>query len=497
MSESPAASVPPRLLAPVRWPVRADFPGWFPPMLVKELRQGLRTRGFIGSFVVFHLVMVIAFVWTIEITDASGLRGAFNSLNGFFWTLLGAILLLIGPMRAVNSLREEIDHRTLDLLVLSRLSAWRIVLGKWGSLLAQLGLIVLTALPYGVLRYFFGSVDLAGDLRILGGMFFASAVLCAAGTWASTLPKVFRVIIPIALVLSFQGLGVSRVLSSAASGRASSPFPTFSSGSWSQVVFGLVVLTLFLLLSVRRLAPPAENHSLMSRLLALGVLLLGGLLGGSGRMQPEHAFAFILMMVVIAIELSEDRLPMSVHLPDWLRRNRAGRAVGLALLPGWPSAAIFMAAVLGGLALLVLAGGQALRIDVGRAAWVLVLGWQALVAPALIVSFLPRHSSMRLGSGGYFAIQGMFGIISIVAATSNLATLATGNALEWLSHVLPMSSFWLGLTIVSKRAFTGGELAGQLLALAVVLWLCWRQSLLYRESLARIRRGPDVPASAP
>ena len=497
MSESAATALPPRL-APARWPDRADFPTWLPPMLVKELRQGLRTRGFIGSFVFFHLVMVIAFVWTIEITAASGLRGAFNSLNGFFWTLLGAVLLLSGPLRAVGSLRDEIDHRTLDLLVLTRLSVWRIVLGKWFALLAQLTLIVLTALPYGVIRYFFGSVDLAGDLRLVAGMFFGSAVLCAAGIWVSTMPKMFRVLIPIGLVFFVQGTVFSRAFSGGAF--RSGPFAALATGSWSQLMFGLVVLVLFLLLAVRRLAPPAENHSLLSRLLALGILVLGALLGGSGRFQPEHAFGFIVMMVVIAIELSEDRLPMSVHLPTWLQRRRAGRVAGLALLPGWPSASIFVAIVLGALALLLLAGGQALRVDVGRAAWVLTLAWPMLVAPALLVSFLPAHSSMRLGSGGYFVIQGLFGIISIISSTSNVTGLTNNTAvnatLEWLSHVLPMSSFWLGLSIIGRRNFTGGEIAGQLVVLGVILWLAWRQSRGYREALARIRRGAVTPPPA-
>lgn len=494
------ATVPPAPV-PVRWIARADFPTWLPPMLVKELRQGLRTRGFIGSLIVFHLIMVIAFASTLEITTASGLRGAFNSLNGFYWTLLGVILFLVGPVRAINSLRQEIDQHTVDLLVLTRLSAWRIVLGKWGSLLAQLGLIVLTALPYGVMRYFFGSVDLLGDLRTIAVMFFVGAVLCAAGLWASTLPKIFRVILPIMLVLLFQSFGVARVMSTAAGTRPGGPFIGMMTGSWSQLLFGVIALVLFLLLSVRRLAPPAENHSLSSRLLALGIFVLGLVLGGTGRLAPEHAFGFFLMMLVIAIEVSEDRLPLSVHLPAWARRHVAGRAVALTLLPGWPSAAVFIAGVFAVLAAVALLGGFALRLNGARVAWVFVLAWQALVAPALIMSFLPRQSSMRLGSGGYFVIQGLFGIISIIAVNAGMASLtqnrALGDALEWFSHLLPMSSFWIGASIAGKRDFTAGEIAGQAAALAVVLWLCWRQSRPYREALARIRRGPAGPPSAP
>ena len=52
---APAAAAP---VAPAASIVARDFPGWLPPMLVKELRQGLRTRGFVSTLVGFQAVKV-------------------------------------------------------------------------------------------------------------------------------------------------------------------------------------------------------------------------------------------------------------------------------------------------------------------------------------------------------------------------------------------------------------------------------------------------------
>ena len=42
-----------------------DFPTWVPAVLVKELRQGLHTRGFFAIVVLFHAVMVVAMTTTV------------------------------------------------------------------------------------------------------------------------------------------------------------------------------------------------------------------------------------------------------------------------------------------------------------------------------------------------------------------------------------------------------------------------------------------------
>src|SRR3954469_2638167 len=118
----------PASAAPLPVPVkRGDFPTWLPAMLVKELRQGLRTRGFVGAFIVFQVIMVLLMVGTVfGSIFGSGMPQAViaNTITNFFWSLLGAQLLIATPARALGTLQVELDSRGLDLLVLTRLTAW-------------------------------------------------------------------------------------------------------------------------------------------------------------------------------------------------------------------------------------------------------------------------------------------------------------------------------------------------------------------------------------
>ena len=74
---------------------------------------------------------------------------------------------------------EETRANTFDLVQLTRLTAFRITLGKWLALVAQTALLVAALLPYAVLRHYFGGVDVITDLVIIAHLMMASFVLTA------------------------------------------------------------------------------------------------------------------------------------------------------------------------------------------------------------------------------------------------------------------------------------------------------------------------------
>jgi hypothetical protein len=484
-----AATLPPAASAPA--PAFVDFPDWLPPMLVKELRQGLRARGFVTLFVVFHVVAVLAFWWTLEINSASGSREILNYLNGLFWGLVNLVLLLALPWRGLSGLRSEMDGRTLDLLMLTRLTAWRIVLGKWVALSAQAVLFLLTLLPYGVVRYFFGSVDLLGDLALVGTLLMASFALTAATLWVSTLPKIIRILVPVVMVFSAQGFGmatITRMTMMSRPGVTMSParFPPLMDG-WG-VLVTILLITVCLGLAVRRLAPPAENHSQWARGLLLALLLLAAPVSWFAPHLSLVQLGFMAAVFVGALEMSRDCLPMAVHWRPWRARGRWGALVGRLALPGWPSAALFAAVALALIAVFQLAMP---RMGMPGAnpvlfAWRMVLAWQALVLPAVLLSFLPESSSLRLGGGGYFVVQGLFGIMSVLSATNGATLFASTELvrlLDTLCQILPVSSFWL-TGVKLKTGIGTGHIVGQAIMLVLLAWLVRRQSALYWRQLA-------------
>src|SRR4051812_36487155 len=252
----------PSIVPPPLPVARGDFPTWLPAMLVKELRQGLRTRGFVGAFIIFQVIMALLMVGTVfgSMFGNSMSRSIMaTTITGFFWTLLGAQMLLSTPARALGTLQAELDSRALDLLVLTRLTAWRIVLGKWGSLMAQSLLLLVAMLPYGIVRYFMGSVNLMEDAQIGASMIAGCALLTAAGLACSGLPKIVRVLVPIALIFGFQIVRPLMMIVTGGRSISGSPFGGMGGGvAWVWWFNGALVMGIFLVTAVRRIAPPAE-----------------------------------------------------------------------------------------------------------------------------------------------------------------------------------------------------------------------------------------------
>ena len=131
----------------------------------------------------------------------------FGFLNWLFWFMISVPLLFVMPMLGFGALHAEMKARTLELVFLTRLSAWRIVAGKWAALMAETLLLVCSILPYVMLRYFLGGVDILEDLQGLFFLVVASAILTAATLAMSPYEsKLLRALFILALTFFFQSL---------------------------------------------------------------------------------------------------------------------------------------------------------------------------------------------------------------------------------------------------------------------------------------------------
>lgn len=438
-------------------------------MLVKELRQGLRARGFVGTLVAFQVIMTLATVFAIA--GGSG-SVSFNTLQGAYWTMLNVQLLVITPARALAGLQAELDARSVDLLLLTRLTAWRIVLGKWISLLVQAALLILAMLPYGVARYFFGSVDLAGEAKLIALLFAGAAVLTAAALWSSAMPKIGRVALGLALLFFWGQANFGSVAMMFFSGRPTGPGPTFAptgTALWIVVYDGFLLLALCLVGAVRRLAPRAENQAPIMRLLPLLALVpvpFVGLRMGTGQLFS----AAILLAFVAVMELARLEEPMPGHWRTWARRGWWGRILGRFVQPGWASALEWLYA-LGALAIL---GGLATD-DARRTAHLTILAVTALVFPALMLTWMSAAFTQR--TAGYILVLGGASLIAAVGAAS--ASVYRMNQLADITLlILPISSFWSAL---SNRTTPTTIVWGVQMAVAfAILFGAWWRARPYR-----------------
>jgi hypothetical protein len=335
---------PPPLPGRPPLPVLADFGDWLSPMIVKELRQGLRTWIFVGSFIVLQAVLVM----TLMISSSSGNEEA---ASYFFWMLVAFILVFVVPLRGYNALAGEIKGQTLDALVLTRLSAFRIAFGKWAALVLQAALIAISVLPYVVLRYFGGGVNLLSELRGLFLFWMLSAAMASVAVACSALSSV---IIRTLLLLGtwWWAIVVCWFLTAVTMRWEEMGFlggiPPQS--FWLVLFFVLIPLWIYgcyfvIDMGASTIAPIAANHATRKRLISLALIILALVVTLVLDDNDGRRFAFACLVAIWALSsldcLTETpTTAVSVFAP-FVARRFAGRAAAWLLAPGWPTGLLF------------------------------------------------------------------------------------------------------------------------------------------------------------
>ena len=341
MSPSPALPAATASLAPTL----TDFGDWLSPMIVKELRQGLRTWVFVGAFIVLQAILVM----TLLISFSAGNE---DSSSYLFWMLIAGILVYIVPLRGFNALAGEIKTDTLDLLMLTRLDAFRIAVGKWIALVAQSSLIAVSVLPYVVLRYFGGGVNVATELFALLLLWMLSAFVAAVAVACSALPSIIIRTLVLLATWFWSGMACTAVTALAVDAGGGSLFGPFGSGSTPFAIILAVLAPLWayacyfvLDVGASTIAPLAANHATRKRLISLAFLLaaFAFVLGWPTSDGREIALGCLCVIGALAAFDCLTETPTaspSVYEP-FVRRGAMGRLAAYFLAPGWATGLLF------------------------------------------------------------------------------------------------------------------------------------------------------------
>ena len=489
-----AATAPPK---PAAVPGGTDFSDWLSPILVKELRQGLKSRVFAGSFIVMQVVMIV--MMGLRLLEQSergvGRSGGFDAL---FWAMLWLPLLLLMPARGLGAVSEEARANTFDLVQLTRMTAFRIALGKWIALVAQTLLLVAALLPYAVLRYYFGGVDVLNDLTIIAHMLMVSMVLTAGAVALSAASMAVRVLVLIsvlpAITMGLSGFAMMRMFGGVAGGMGIS-FPFGGPGWWLLPCMAALYVYMLLEFAAAKFAPASENHPARKRVAALllsAALLAAAWLGGLAWFEPLMAFFAPLIGWVVVEALTERTVALPAIYAPFARRGFVARRLGRFLYPGWATAVLFLALVLGIVAVsFELLPHPAVRPSQGRPdprlLWPMI--FFALISPLPVMNFFPR---VRHRFWLYVLVQMIFGLL--FAAAGIAADSPAGDnpaAYRWLAP-FPTASL---MAILSESGDSGAALflfrvsTGCGLALLAWTMFCmWREFRLISQ-LERVALG--------
>lgn len=313
-----------------------DFSDRLSPMLVKELRQGLRSPLFLWAFIAMHLALTIMALTTLS--SESGGRGP----SSFFWWTVVLVIIFALPLRGFNALLDEARLNTLDTLVLTRLTAWRIVFGKWCAIAAQCLLVAVTVLPYLILRYFGGGMNLGQECLWLGvylvaGLTFA-AILVGFSWMRFFLLRGLIALGGASLLFSFCGMSISTFLV----GRRHSYLPDIP---WQGflIYFGAATLLIYYMIETgaAQIAPLSENRSTLRRVVSL-VLAVGIFPVVFTDFWPGAMIILAGITGFAGLEaLTELPRHFSVIKRPFVRLGALGKLAGRWLYPGWHSGLIF------------------------------------------------------------------------------------------------------------------------------------------------------------
>lgn len=465
------------------FPALNDFSDRLSPMVVKELRQGLRSRTFTGTLLLLHGVLIL-------ITLMAGAAGNVEGTRWMYDGIATVTLCLVLPFRVSNAISEEVKLNTLDLLMLTRLSSGRIVFGKWAAVAVQALLIAVSMLPYLVARDVLGGLELGTELRMLGSKWLAGIVFAAFLVLLSTLRQAWLRMILTAVPVFFGMIGVSGYFMVFLMSRASGGGTPV--GGW-MIALGLLfsawIIFACLSLAASRIAPPAEPLAWLKRLVNLTLFLTLLLVFAATRNPSVLTLASVVIAFLSLDVLTETLNDVPSAYAGFYRRGLLGRLAMPLLAPGWASG---FWVTLAGAVLMV--GASASTGGFPAAAQVVLTACTAWMLSVLFQLLPTRHSPDPLPVFLVMVVL-LYLLAGLVSGAAVLLARTSGGSL-WMLAVFPPAALlgWNAVTgTAARESFLWNSLlAGSLWPLlhAVLALRAWKRLQPVRQEAQELAAAP-------
>ena len=332
------------------------------PIVVKEVRQGLRTR----VFWIFFGLMLLACVCISLIAWATAQEVGFDAGKNFFiafFVCLAIVQFFIIPYTAYRSMAREREDDTWVLLTLTGLGPRRILRGKLSSFIVQGALYGSAAGPFLLFCYYLNGIDLPTIVLAVAAavtwQLFLTAVCVSMATLAES--KLVRGVIhflTLGILLQGTGMGIASTVSMMDGLRdfwLKDAAPAvicgvlFGLGSWGVLLYEAAAARMSLLTESYARGP--RIAMLVQLLGMLGFFAWGALASNEPGVSAAGAVACSAQLMVVGLFVASDHDGMARSL--WLKRPRfslfkpgALRGFRLVVLGFAALTAVFMALVI-------------------------------------------------------------------------------------------------------------------------------------------------------
>ena len=354
--------------------IRSHFANWreweMNPIVIKELRQGVRSWAVTGMLLLFLIVLFLASLMflitqSFEVSVNLGLGG--TMFRTFISILAGASILFIPLYTGVRVAAERQDNNP-DLLYVSTLSPMRIIFGKFLCSSYIVLLFFSACMPFMAFTNLLRGVDLPTVFYILAFLFLAVCAANMVAIFLACLPmsRPFKFLFVIyGIFQSIAGIGSTIGISfefMRSGVGAMMVDRNFWIGTLTAAFIGVAITGLFFFMSVALIAPPSSNRALPVRLYLTAFWLLGGVMsfiwvwqtGEADRMLVWTYPTLVLMILSLLVIISNsDQFSHRVRqaIPrSWLKRLPAffvfnGAAGGLLWAGGIMAVTFFVTEV--------------------------------------------------------------------------------------------------------------------------------------------------------
>ena len=302
-NRAPVEPAPPWIERLDEWSVRVGDA--LNPILVKETRQALKSRQFV---ITFSVLLFAALAWTI-IGSLSMMPQIYTTpsaprmLIGYY-LVLALPMLLVVPLAAYRSLEGEIDDGTLELLSITTLSPWQIVLGKLASAMLQMVLYFVALFPCVAYAYTLRGVDLPTTMLMMAALVVAGVLLTIVALFFAPLTRsrtgrVTTLLATMAILLASEWALAFLMIGMILYGNPLTSAQLFFSVT-ATLLISMSLGHLLLTSTAAQLTPESENRSTHIR---LSLMMLTAVFLGVGtlaaRMLDREAIPVILLMSFI------------------------------------------------------------------------------------------------------------------------------------------------------------------------------------------------------
>ncbi len=333
------------------------------PIVVKEVRQSLKSKQFTVSF---GLTLVAAVAWTLVAVSMMVPRiyyipGGLALLSGFF-CILALPLMVIIPFSAFRSLTAETEDSTFELLSISALSSAQIVYGKMSSACLQIVLYLSALAPCIVLTYLLRGVSLFSILFLLGLTVLFSACETALALLLASIARTrmlqtgVSVLVLAGLLIAF--FGWTSLIISEGFDEFDNPPREVYIGIFATLTIVAMALSLVLRAAAAAIDFPSENHSTAIRWRILGLttlILFWFLLLLTAAPEAEIAVvlltAFFIGGMILGALMTGERGVLSLRAQRSLPKTFFGRVFLTWFFPGAGLGYVFLICMFAAIAL--------------------------------------------------------------------------------------------------------------------------------------------------